>query len=110
MIYIILIALILLCNLACNVFLKVCPLTLREEETEALPLKTKAQAKAADATPTAPAPQKTAPHQTVTPEDKKKMMEMLAKGMKTSAIAQKVHLLPRQVRRYNKDFNAKKTD
>ena len=82
-----------------------------EDEAEALPFKPKPKP-TAPVTPnvTAPAPQKTAPNQTVTPEDKKKMMDMLAKGVKTSAIAKKVHLSPRQVRRYKKDFNAKKTD
>ena len=82
-----------------------------KEEAKALPLKPKAQA-TAPVTPnaTSPAPQKTAPNQKVTSEMEQKMMDMLAKGVKTSVIAKKVNLSPRQVRRYKKDLNAKKTD
>ena len=82
-----------------------------KEEAEALPLKTKAKA-TAPVTPnvTAPAPQKTAPNQKVTSEMEQKMMDMLAKGMKPSSIAKKLHLSEKTVRRYKKDFNAKKTD
>ena len=82
-----------------------------KEEAEALPLKTKPKP-TAPVTPnvTAPAPQKTAPNQKVTSEMEQKMMDMLAKGVKTSVIAKKVNLSPRQVRRYKKDLNAKKTD
>jgi hypothetical protein len=82
-----------------------------KEESEAISPKLKPQA-TAPVTPnaTSPAPQKTAPNQKVTSEMEQKMMDMLAKGVKTSVIAKKVNLSPRQVRRYKKDLNAKKTD
>ena len=82
-----------------------------KEESEALSPKTKAKA-TAPVTPnvTSPAPQKTAPNQKVTSEMEQKMMDMLAKGMKPSSIAKKLHLSEKTVRRYKKDFKAKKTD
>lgn len=49
-------------------------------------------------------PKAPAPNQKVTPEIEQKIREMLEKGMKPNAIAKKVHLCGRTIRRYKSDW------